>query len=71
MSLAEIEQAALTLPESDRAALVTKLLDTLHTYDTEVSDNEIDRRDHELDSGAVSPISHDEFVRQVQRERQK
>ena len=71
MSLAEIEQAALTLPESDRAALVTKLLDTLPAYEGDVSDAEVDQREQELDSGIVSPLSHDKFVRRVQRERQK
>jgi Putative addiction module component len=69
MSLSEIEQAALTLPEADRAALVAKLLDTLPTYDGDVSDAEVDQRDRELDSGAVSPISHDELMRRVRQQR--
>jgi hypothetical protein len=71
MSLSEIEQAALTLPETDRTALVAKLLDTLPTYDGDVSDAEVDERDRELDSGAVSPLSHEEFVTRIQRARRR
>jgi hypothetical protein len=70
MSLSEIEQAALTLPETDRAALVAKLLDTLPAFDGDVSDAEVDERDRELDKGTVAPISHEEFVSRVRRERQ-
>lgn len=71
MSLKEIEREALRLSEVDRASLVAKLLDTLPDAGVDVSDDEVLRRERELDSGAVEPISHEEFVRRVQAQRQK
>jgi len=69
MKLAEIEQEALALSDQERATLAAKLLHTLPPPGTDVSDEEVDRRELEMDSGEVAPISHEEFVRQVQRER--
>ena len=66
MKLAEIEQEALALSEQERASLAVKLLDTLPPPGTDVSDEEIERRERELESGQVEPISHEEFVRRVQ-----
>jgi len=69
MNLAEIEQEALALTEGERGALATKLLDTLPPPGTDVSDDEVERREQELASGQVAAISHEEFVRRVQQER--
>jgi len=69
MKLAEIEQEALGLPERERASLAAKLLDTLPPPGTDVSDEEIEQREQELESGAVTAILHEEFVRRVERER--
>lgn len=69
MKLAEIEQEALALSERDRASLAAKLLDTLPPAGTEVSDEEVERREQELESGQVTAISHEEFVRRVEQER--
>ena len=69
MKLTEIEQEALALSETERASLAAKLLDTLPPPGTDVSDEEVERRDREMDSGEVTPILHEEFVRRVQRER--
>ena len=69
MKFAQIEQEALALPERDRAALAAKLLTTLPPVGTDVSDEEIGRREQELESGQVTPISHEEFVRRVEQER--
>ena len=71
MKLAEIEQEALALPDRERASLAAKLLDTLPPPGTDVSDDEVERREHELESGQVAAISHEEFVRRVQHERQR
>jgi putative addiction module component (TIGR02574 family) len=71
MKLAEIEQEALALTDQERASLVAKLLDTLPLQGTEVSDDEVERREQELESGQVAAISHDEFVRRVQQERRR
>jgi hypothetical protein len=65
MDVKQIEVEATALPESLRAELVLRLLQTLPADGFEVSDEEIIQRDHELDSGAVQPLSHEEFVRRV------
>lgn len=69
MKLAEIQQEALALPERERASLTAKLLDTLALPDADVSDAEVKRRERELESGQVAPVSHEEFARGVRRER--
>ena len=69
MKLAELEQEALALPERERASLAAKLLDTLSGEETDITDEEVDRRERELNSGEVSAISHEEFVRRVEEER--
>jgi hypothetical protein len=69
MKLVEIEQKALALPDRDRASLVARLLDTLPPPVTEVSDEEVERREREMDLGQVTALSHQEFVRRVQEQR--
>ncbi len=69
MKLVEIEQEALALPDRDRASLVAKLLDTLPSPGTDVSDEDVEQREREMDLGLVSAISHEEFVRRVQEQR--
>jgi hypothetical protein len=69
MELAEIEREALTLSEADRATLAARLLDTLPPLDVVISDEEVERRERELDSGTVQAISHEELVRRVMQER--
>jgi putative addiction module component (TIGR02574 family) len=71
MKLAEIEREALTLSENDRAALAARLLDTLPPSEVLISDDEVDRRERELDSGTVQAISHEEFVRRVEQDRKR
>lgn len=71
MKLAEIEQAALSLSDRERASLAAKLLDTLPLPGTEVSDDEVERRESELESGQVTALSHEEFIRRVQQERRR
>ena len=70
MKLAEIEQEALALSERERALLAAKLLDTLPPPGLDISDAEVARREQELESGQVTGILHDEFVRRVERERE-
>ena len=69
MKFTEIEREALALPDRERASLAAKLLDTLPPPGTDVSDEEVERRERELESGQVVAISHEEFVRRVERER--
>jgi hypothetical protein len=69
MKLMEIEQEALALPDRDRTSLAAKLLDTLPPPGTDVSDEEVEQRELEMESGQVTAISHEEFVRRVQEQR--
>ncbi len=71
MKLSEIEQEALALTDQDRASLAASLLGTLPPPEMDVSDEEVDAREQELDSGRVNVISHQEFVRRVQSQRGK
>ncbi|MBI4326462.1 MAG: hypothetical protein HY674_14530 [Chloroflexi bacterium] len=69
MKLQDVEREALGLSEQERATLVLSLMDTLTAPGTGVSDEEVDRRDTEMDRGTVQPLLHEEFVRRVQDER--
>jgi hypothetical protein len=69
MTFAEIELEAMALPERERAALAAKLLDTLPPPGTNITDEEVEERERQLDSGQVAAISHEEFVRRVRHER--
>jgi len=71
MTLNEIQQEAIALPERQRADLIRTLLDTLPPSGADISDEEVMAREREMDSGAVEPLSHEEFVRRVQTERGK
>lgn len=50
MNLTEIEQEALALSDRERASLAAKLLDTLPPPGTDVSDEEVERREKQLES---------------------
>ncbi|MHC1767818.1 MAG: hypothetical protein AB9869_26695 [Verrucomicrobiia bacterium] len=69
MNLAEIEQEALGLSEAERAALVLALMASLKAPGSGISDQEVEERDEELESGAVTPMLHDEFVQRVREDR--
>lgn len=69
MNLQEIEQRALALEEGERAALVLSLLSTFPAPGEVVTDAEAIARDEDLANGAVSAITHEEFVRQVRENR--
>lgn len=69
MKFAVIEQEILTLSEHERASLAATLLDTLPPPGADVTDDEVDQRERELETGQVKAISHEEFVRGVQRHR--
>jgi hypothetical protein len=69
MEFAEIQREALTFSDRDRASLAALLLDTLPPPGVDISDQEVDRREEDLESGRVRAISHEEFVRGVRQER--
>jgi hypothetical protein len=55
--------------EIQREALAALLLETLPPPGMDISDEEVDRREVDLESGRVTAISHEEFVRGVPQER--
>lgn len=65
----EVEREALALGEGDRAALVLALMGTLPAPGSDLDDQEALRRDQELESAEVAPVSHEEFFRTVQAKR--
>ena len=69
MNLAEIEQEALGLSDTDRAALVIALMASLEAPGSEISDQEVAEREQELESGDVTPMLHEEFVRRMREDR--
>ena len=71
MTMAEVQQEALALTENERARLAVSLLETLPPPDEEISDEEVLQRDSDLESRRVEEISHEEFVRRVERERDR
>jgi putative addiction module component (TIGR02574 family) len=71
VTLSQIQQEAVALPERERIDLVRTLLDTLPPTGTDISDEEVALRERELESGQVQPLSHEEFVRRVEKERRR
>jgi hypothetical protein len=71
MDVKQIEDEATALPESLRADLVWRLLQTLPVSGLDVSDEEALQRDQDLESGAVQPLAHEEMVRRVEAAREK
>ena len=69
MKLQEIEQEALGLSEHERAELVLSLMRTLGGPEDDITDEEVSRRDVELEAGRVEPVLHEDFVRRVEEER--
>lgn len=64
-TLAEVQQGADRLSHEDRTGLLAHLIHTLPNAPSGADDAEVLRRENEMDSGQVEPISHDEFVAQV------
>lgn len=71
MTLIQIQKEAVALSERERIDLVRTLLDTLPPAGLDVSDEEVAVRERELESGEVEPLSHEEFVSRVQKERRR
>ena len=65
VTLIEIQRHADQLSEEDRLGLAAHLLASDRGAPLGPDDTEIDRRDQEMDSGAVIPLTHSEFLRQV------
>jgi hypothetical protein len=69
MSLADVEQVALQLPEGDRARLAAVLLESVAVDCLEHDDREFQRRENELEQGRTAEISYEELLKRVKAER--
>jgi putative addiction module component len=73
MSMTEIQDAAAELSERERGTLAAWLLNSLPPHDGQDASTdslrEAARRRDELDSGAVSPLSSEEFWASIERQR--
>lgn len=67
VQLADVQKQAKELSEEDRKGLVAFLLHGFSGVPLGPDDEEIGRREADMDSGAVTPISHAEFLAQVGR----
>ena len=67
VQLADIQKQTKELSEEDRKGLVAYLLHGMSGLPSGPHDDEVERREAELDSGSVIPISHGEFLAQVGR----
>jgi hypothetical protein len=67
VQLADIQRQTEELSQEDREGLVAYLLHSLAGMPQGPDDEEVDRREAEMESGAVRPISHAEFLAQVGR----
>lgn len=66
-TLSEVTKQADTLSLEDKAGLVSHILDSLPDAPTGPDDDEALRRDEEMNSGEVQPISHEQFLSEVGR----
>lgn len=69
VQLADVQKQADALSPEDREGLLAHLLHGLDGLPEGPDDEELARRDAEMDSGAVAPLSHQDFLRQVGRAR--
>jgi hypothetical protein len=67
VQLADIQKQAKELSEEDREGLVAYLLHGMSGLPSGADDEEVARREAEMDSGFVTPISHAEFLVQAGR----
>ncbi len=67
VQLADVQKQAQELSEEDREGLVAFLLHGMSGLPSGADDEEVGRREAEMNSGSVSPISHAEFLAQVGR----
>ena len=71
MSLADVEQIALKLSETDRALLAAALLDSVSPDCLQHAADESERREREMDEGRVSEITYEELLKRVDAERRR
>lgn len=67
VQLVDIKKQAKELSEEDREGLVAFLLHGFTGVPSGPDDEEVGRRDLDMDSGAIKPMNHAEFLAQVGR----
>ena len=66
-TLLEVQKSADELSSEEQAGLVAHLLASFSTAPPGPDDEEVDRREVEMDSGSVTGLSHQEFLSAVGR----
>lgn len=66
-TLTDIQDAADQLSSEEQAHLVVHLLAQWPAPPLNAGDDEVERRDREMDAGTVKPLSHEEFLSSVGR----
>jgi len=67
VQLADVQKQAKELSEEDRKGLMAFLLHGFSGVPSGPDDEEVGKRDADMDSGTVTPIGHAEFLAQVGR----
>ena len=67
VQLVDIQEQTKELSEEDRKGLVAFLLHGMSGIPSGPDDEEVTRREADMDTGRVTPISHDEFLAHVGR----
>ena len=65
--LADVQKQVVELSCEEKAGLLAFLLHELPAPPSRVADDEVLRREEEMDSGVVVAISHEEFLKRVGR----
>jgi hypothetical protein len=65
VTLLELQQETDKLSSSEREQLIVYLLSKAMSPASEITEEEVDQRDAELDSGHVSAVTHAEFIKLV------
>jgi putative addiction module component (TIGR02574 family) len=66
-TLVDVQRQADTLSSEERVGLIAYLVHSLPGAPLGPDDDELHRREAELDSGKVQPLTHEEFLREVGR----
>jgi hypothetical protein len=71
MSLADVQQIALSLSDMERAHLASVLLASVPPESLEQGNDEFERREQDFDKDQASEISREELVKRVNAERRR
>ncbi len=66
-SLAEVQEQAAELTGEERESLLAYLIHSLRDAPLGPDDDEVKRREEEMETGAVKGLTHGEFLKQVGR----